>query len=110
MLTAAADGPALSLWGSDEKARISIDVEKDRGAVRLFQKDVKTGVEIAENDKGHTHVAVFHEGRPRAQLKGTPDHGIVSAIHDDGHARVAITSEFDHGDLLVVGGDMKAAV
>jgi hypothetical protein len=110
MLTAAQDGPSLTLWGSDSKGRVAVEVEEDRGVVRLFQKDLKTGVELGETKNGEPYVAAFHEGRPRAQLKGTNERGFVAAIHDDGQGRVLMSSQLGHGDLLVVGGDMRAAV
>ncbi len=36
--------------------------------------------------------------------------GGVSVVHDDGHARVAMTSEVASGDLMVVTPDMQVGV
>lgn len=110
MFTAHEDGPSLALWGKDEKARLIVEVQNDRPVVRLYQKDLKTAVEISETDNNEPYVTVFHEGRPRGLIKGLPEQGALSAIHDDGQVRVLMSSQLTHGDLLVVGGDMRAAV
>lgn len=110
MLTASNEGPVLALWGSDEKARVIIDVREDVGGLHIYQKDLKTGVDLGISQNGEPYVAVLHEGQPRAGLKALPDSGVISAVHDDGLVRVALISHATHAEMFVVGGDMKPAV
>jgi hypothetical protein len=110
LLLANDDGPTIALWGSDEKARVIINVQEDKGAVRVYQEDLKAAVDIGVNEKGESYVGVLHRGNPRAVLKALPENGAVSVVHDDGLVRAMLSSAFDHGEMFVVGGDMKAAV
>lgn len=110
MLTASEEGPCLSLWGSDNKARVTIQVLKDHGLLRVYQKDLKSGIELGETTKDEPYVGVLHEGRPRATMKATADAGVVSAVHDDGLVRVTMLGQAGHGEVHLVGGDMKTAV
>lgn len=104
------DGPYVSLSGADDRARVMIGVEKNQGHIRVYQDGLKQIVDIGLDASGKAQVGVLHEGKPRAVIKATPEIGIVSAVHDDGTVRAVMSSHFDHGEFMVVGGDMKAAV
>jgi hypothetical protein len=107
---ASEQGPSLAFWGDDGKARIIIDVEKNKGRVRLFEDELKQIVDIGVDGKNNPQIGVLFDGKPRAVMKATPDMGAISAVHDDGAVRAFMCSQFDHGEMFVVGGDMKAAV
>jgi hypothetical protein len=110
MIYGSEDGPSISLSGLDERARVIMDVEKNQGHIRVYQDEMKQIVDIGLDANGKAQVGVLHEGKPRAVIKATPEIGIVSAVHDDGAVRAVMSSHFDHGEFMVVGGDMKAAV
>jgi phage terminase large subunit-like protein len=110
MICGSEDGPFVTLSGADDRARVMIGVEKNQGHIRVYQDELKQIVDIGLDASGKAQVGVLHEGKPRAVLKATPEIGIVSAVHDDGTVRAVMSSHFDHGEFMVVGGDMKAAV
>lgn len=111
-LIAGDDGPYLSLWGSDEKARVILSAQEDAARCDLFSKDLKHGVQLAvDKAKGRGQVAVFEAGNPRAVMKATDQGGVVSVVHDDGQARAAmLSSEHDGGEFMAVTPDMKMGV
>jgi len=55
-------------------------------------------------------VAVFHEGKPRALLKGLPKTEVVSAVYDEDHTRISMMSKPAHGEMFLIGGDLQAAI
>jgi hypothetical protein len=109
-LFASEGGPSLALWGKDNHARVMIKVEQDKGCLQMFGEGSKQIVDIGVDAKDNPQIGVLHDGKPRAVLKATADMGAISAVHDDGAVRAFMCSQFDHGEMFVVGGDMKAAV
>jgi hypothetical protein len=111
MLCGDADGPILSLWGKDGKPRVTIRVDKDSiPSIQLFQPGHKIAVHIGQDDLGMASVGVLDQGRPRAVMKASEATGIISAVHNGGHARVTMVSQENSGDLFLINPDMKVAV
>jgi hypothetical protein len=112
MLAANEDGPALSLWGSDAKARVILSAKKDVACCDLFSKDLKPAVQITVDEpSGRGQVGVLEAGKPRAVMKATDQGGVVSVVHDDGQVRALMLSrEHDGGEFMAVTPDMKTGV
>lgn len=127
-------GAFLTLMGPDEKTRVLLQVEKDVPEVSLFGKDGQNGATLrlengepelglygrkgklgvllkVQGEEERGQVGVCEAGKPRAvmQARDTGGGG-VSVVHDDGHARVTMTSEVNSGDLMVVTPDMQVGV
>lgn len=112
MLAANEDGPALSLWGSDAKARVILSAKKDVASCDLFAKDLKHAVQITVDEpSGCGQVGVLDAGKPRAVMKATDHGGVVSVVHDDGQVRALMLSrEHQGGEFIAVTPDMKTGV
>jgi hypothetical protein len=127
-------GAFLSMLGADEKPRVLLQTDKGVSEVTLFGKPGQYAATLrAQNDEPELdlygkhgklgvimkvagdeergQVGVCEAGKPRAimQARATGGGGI-SVVHDDGHPRVAITSEEASGDLLMVTPDMQVGV
>ncbi|MEQ1883296.1 MAG: hypothetical protein ABL878_20270, partial [Burkholderiales bacterium] len=84
-------GPYISLLGEDSKARIIIKLENDEPIIRVLAPGLKHAVLITAPKDGRGLVGVFDNGNPRAVMKAGPDNaGVVSVVHDDGHARATL--------------------
>ena len=126
-------GAYLSLAGPDEKTRILLQVEKGWPELSLFSKSGQYGVTLgAQNGEGaldlygqqgkvgvqmrvlgeaeRGQVGVCEAGKARAIMKATETGAAISAVHDDGHARITLVSTLDNGELLAVTPDMKVGV
>lgn len=112
MLAANEDGPALSLWGSDAKARVILSAKKDVASCDLLAKDLKTAVQLTVDEpSGRGQVGILEAGKPRALMKATDQGGVVSVVHDDGQVRaLMLSSEHGGGEFLAVTPDMKTGV
>jgi hypothetical protein len=111
MLCGGADGPTLTLWGKDGKPRVTIHVDQDSmPSIQLFQEEHKVAVNIGRDKFGMASVGVFDKGRPRAGMKASEAAGIISAVHNGGHARVTMVSQENCGELFLLNPDMKVAV
>ena len=125
----------IMLAGKDEKTRLLLQVDQDVPEVTLFGQPGQYGATLRV-EKGEPELAMYGQqgklgvlakvagatelgqvgvcegGKPRAimqaRAKGTG--GGISVVHDDGHARVAITSEVASGDILMVTPDMQVGV
>jgi hypothetical protein len=129
------NGAFISMLGADERARVLLQVEKDVPEVSLFAEGGKYASSLRfENGESHFamygrkgnlgvllkvqdeaergQVGVCEAGKPRAVMQARSDGsgGGVSVVHDDGHARVAIISEENSGDVLLVTPDMQVGV
>lgn len=106
------EGPAIGLWDSKEKGRISIGVENDTPRIALTTAELKDVVLLHANpEDGRGLVAVLDNGNPRALMKAATDNaGVVSVVHDDGHTRVCIRSTEDSGTFLAANPDMQTTV
>lgn len=109
-LTASEKGPSFALRGSDSKARIAMDVIEDHGMLTVYQRDLQLGVKVGENKQNEPGISLFTGDKPRVALKALPETGVISAVHDEGHTRVAVMSKPTHGEVFVVGGDLQAGV
>lgn len=127
-------GAFLAVLGADERTRLLLQVDKDVPEVSLFGKDGKYGTTLRVDDNGESEldlygkngklgvllkvageeergqVGVCEAGKPRAVMQARDTGGGLSVVHDDGHARVAITSEVASGNVLLVTPDMQVAV
>lgn len=105
-------GPYISLWGSDEKARLTMTLEKDEPQITLFGPDLKDAVLLhADSADGCGTVGVLDKGQPRAIMKANPDGaGIMGVLHDDNHARVLLRSTAEHGEILLATPALKTAI
>lgn len=111
LLMGSETGPFLALWGSDEKARITLSAEDDTAGCSFYSKDLKEAVTIrVDEPAGRGEVGVFEAGQPRAILKATPQGGCVSVVHDDGKVRGTMVSSASGADVLLVNPDMKPVV
>jgi hypothetical protein len=106
-----AEGPYLSLWGSDERARFILKVEADGAMCEMFGKGLLKAVEISADDQtGRGQVGVMEQGKPRALLKAAETGGAVSVLHDDNHPRVLLHANDQCGELMAVNQDLKTTV
>lgn len=105
-------GPFISLWGSDEKARIVLKVEKDESHISLFGPDLKDAVILqADGTDGRGCIGVFDKGLPRAIMKAVPDgSGAIAVLHDDNKGRVILRSTAQHGEMIFGTPDLKTAI
>ncbi len=113
MLIAASEaGPVISLWDSQEKGRLILSVERDDPQVILHTAEGKEAVLLrADPADGRGYVAVLDNGLPRAVMKAAPDNaGVVSVVHDDGHARVLLHGTEDTGTFMTTNPDLKTTV
>jgi hypothetical protein len=128
------DGDAsIAIAGRDEKTRVLLQVDKDVPEVTLFSKPGQYGATLrvdkgepalelygrkgklgvllkVPGDEERGQAGVLEAGKPRAVMQATKIGGGISVVHDDGHARVSITSRVDSGDLLMVTPDMQVGV
>lgn len=105
------DGPELSLWDKDGKPRLSVLVDKDgTPAIQIFDTEKKLAVHIGYAKDNCSAVGVFHNGEPRAAIKGSDNSGYVSAVHKGGQARVSMISNESSGQIMLLNPDMKVAV
>ena len=111
-LSASAEGPCLSLFGADEKARLSMFVGKEGARLQFFSQRTAPAAEVwVEEETGRGHVQVYEAGKPRALMKAAKEGGIVGVVHDDGHSRAfMIGSETEGGEIMAVTPDMQAGV
>jgi hypothetical protein len=110
-LSAGPDGPCLCLWGSADKPRLEISVDKEGiPSIELFQADKNVSVVIGQDSLNMPSVAVFHEGQPRAAIKASEKCGFVSAVHNGGQGRVAMVSQKTSGEIMLLNPDMKCVV
>jgi hypothetical protein len=129
-------GAFISLLGPDERTRVLLQTEKGASEMTLFGDKpgqyaatllVKDGepelalygrqgkLGVLAKVAGETElgqVGVCEGGKPRAimQARAKGSGGGISVVHDDGHPRVAITSEVASGDILMVTPDMQVGV
>jgi hypothetical protein len=105
-------GPCISMWGSDEKPRITLEVEKDEPEITLYAPGLLNAVLIqASADSGCGMVGVLEKGKPRAIMKASPDGSAgIAVLHDDNHARAVLHSTAEHGEILVATPGLKTAV
>jgi hypothetical protein len=105
-------GPFISLWGSDEKSRMTLKVEKDEPHITLFGPDLKDAVILqADPADGCGVIGVLDKGKPRAIMKANPDGaGVIGVLHDDNHARVMLRSTAEHGEILLATPALKTAI
>ncbi len=105
------DGPYISLWGKDSKARMILKLEDDEPKIQVLAPGLKHSVLITAPKDGRGIVGVFDNGNPRAVMKAGPDNaGVVSVVHDDGHSRATLHGSEEEGAVMVATMDMKTAV
>lgn len=135
-LMTSTDGPFLNFFDTDEKVRVHLSVQKGlpeislrrqeeqrveraielrdeqgNAALNLFAKQDKVAVQIrADGQTADGLVGVCHAGKARAVMKSVNDTGCISAVHDDGHARITMLGSPSNGELLAVTPDMKVGV
>jgi hypothetical protein len=111
MLCGGSDGPELTFWGPDQKARLSVRLDKDGvPSIQLFEAEGPLAVHIGRDNLGMTSVGVLNQGRPRAAIKASEGTGVISAVHNGGQARVTILGHEAAGEILLVNPDMKVAM
>lgn len=111
MLAGGEDGPCLSLWGGDQKARVILKVEKDGPNCQFFGPELKPAVEIsADEATGRGLVGVFEAGKPRAVMNASQTGAAVSLVDDDNHVRMLMHADAERGELIAVNADLKTSV
>jgi len=111
LLTGQADGPCLSLNGSDEKARVLLRVEAAGAECQFFGKDLKPAVNLSVDEAaGRGQMAVMEAGKPRAVLKAAETGGVVSVMHDDNLPRAFLHANALCGEFIAVNQDVKTSV
>jgi hypothetical protein len=104
-------GPSVSLWGSDEKGRIILSVEKDIPQIVINTPEHQNTVLLTADAEGRGLLAALDNGKPRALIKAAPDGaGAVAALHDNGQARVCLRATEKDGELIVLNGNLKTAI
>ena len=110
LLAAGENGPVLTLWGSDQQARLILKVEKGGPQIQLG-KNLESGVDISVDEAtGRGQVAVMEAGKPRAVLKASETGGAVSVLHDDNHPRALLHATAESGEFIAVNQDLKTSV
>jgi len=105
------DVPELSIFGDDKQYKACLRMGGKEPSFELYGKENKIGLQLKVlGDEGRGQVGVCEAGKPRAVMKATELGGIVSAVHDDGHARITMASTVDNGELLALTPDMKVGV
>jgi hypothetical protein len=103
--------PELCMFGDDNQYKASLRMDNGEPSLELYGKENKIGVQLkVEGEAGRGQVGVCEAGKPRAGMKATELGGIISAVHDDGHARITMASTLNNGELLAVTPDMKIGV
>jgi hypothetical protein len=103
--------PELSLFGKDNQYKACLRMDKDEPSFELYGKEGKIGVQLkALGETGLGQVGVCSAGKPRAVMKATDQGAAISAVHDDGHARITMVSTESNGELLAVTPDMQVGV
>jgi hypothetical protein len=103
--------PELSLFGDDNQYKACLRLDNGEPSFELYGKENKIGVQLkALGAEGRGQVGVCEAGQPRAVMKATELGGIISAVHNDGHARITLASTVNNGELLAVTPDMKIGV
>ena len=111
MLSGSEDGPCLSLWGGDQKARVILRVEKDGPSCQFFDPELKPAVQISADDAtGRGQMGVFEAGKPRAVMKASATGASVGVLNDNNHARIFMHADAERGELIAVNADMKTSV
>jgi hypothetical protein len=109
--SASQEGPCLSLWGSDQKARMILRVEAGGTMCQLFGPDLKLAVELQVDEANcRGQVGVLEAGKPRTVMKASETGGVVSVVHDDNHARVMLHADAECGELIAVNQDLQTSV
>jgi len=104
-------GPCVSLYGSDEKGRIILSVEKDVPQIVINTPEHQNTVLLTADAEGRGLLAALDNGKPRALLKAGPDGaGVAAVVHDNGQARVCLRATEKDGELFVVNGELKTAI
>jgi hypothetical protein len=111
MLCGRAEGPYLSLWGDDGKARVILQVEKEGAVCRFFGPDLKPAAEISVDEAtGRGQMGVLEAGKPRAVMKASSTGASVSVLNDSNQARIFLHADAERGELIAVNADMKTSV
>lgn len=100
-------GPAISLFGEDEKAHVMLSVAGSTGSIRILGDKGETAIEMTEDDR-HGQIVAFSPGAvPRAILKGMPTGGAIAALSPDGKPRALVHSINECGEIVVKGEDSR---
>jgi len=105
------DVPEVSLLGGDHQYKACLRMDTGEPSFELYGKEGTLGVQLKVlGEAGRGQVGVCEAGKARAVMKATELGGVISAVHDDGHARVTMVSQLDNGEILAVTPDMKVGV
>ena len=105
------DQPEISLLGDDHQHKACLRVDNGEPSFELYAKESKIGVQLKVVGKeGRGQVGVCEAGKARAVMKATDTGAAISAVHDDGHARITMVSQLENGHLMAVTPDMKVGV
>lgn len=108
MFAASADGPYLSMFGKDGRARLHFSIDGDAGFFDLKAKGGETAVLLhAQADSERGEAVVFDAGKPAVALKSTPPGGAVVVLHEDGTPRAVMHSKPDSGEVLVLDSSIQ---
>ena len=103
--------PELSLFGADNQYKACLRLDNGEPSLELYGKEGKIGVQLkVVGEEGRGQVGVCEAGQPRAVMKATDVGAAISAVHDDGHARITMIGTPNNGELLAVTPDMKVGV
>ena len=103
--------PELCVFGDDNQYKACLRMDKGEPSFELYGKENKVGVQLKVlGEEGRGQVGVCEAGKSRAVMKATQDGAAISAVHDDGCARITLVSSQNNGELLAVTPDMKIGV
>jgi hypothetical protein len=109
------EGPYVSLWGDDNKARLIMRVRDNAGQLDIFDDALHPVAQMYAGEGGHGHVAVYSPGGiPRAVMKGMETGGAVTVVNEEGRPRAIMLSSKDKegkdkGELVVMNADKPQA-
>jgi hypothetical protein len=111
LICGSAEGPSISLFGEDEKARVILKVDKEGATCEMYGKDLKKAVRLlADDETGRGEVGVCEQDKPRAVIKAAQTGGAVSVLHDDNHPRVLLHANDSCGEFMAVNQDLRTTV
>jgi hypothetical protein len=102
-------GPYLSFWGDNNRARLILRVTKNAGELEIFDEDLKSAVRVFADEQRQGHVVVFSPGGiPRAVMKGMDTGGAIAALNENGAPRAVVHSQKGKGEMAIVNEKSQA--
>jgi hypothetical protein len=103
------EGPYLSFWGDNDRARLILRVTDNAGELEIFDEDLKPAVRVFADEHRQGHVTVFSPGGiPRAIMKAMETGGGIAALNEKGAPLAIVHSQKGKGEVVIVDQKVKA--